>query len=250
MTVEDLPRLEAEAQSFAQQLTDTCVATLPACNIGFGARIKPASGARSSHAWVATFASRENAERLPIALTVGGRPRLNLLVDVYLAWDSAGQFLRTEKSTIRVEPAGRREPLFRYDYLRESAWKPNAYLHVHAHRDEFAHLIFEGKADRARSRLDGDPIMCALQDVHFPLGGDRFRPCLEDVLEMLIKEFGVDAKDGWQDALAEGRRKWRDIQLAAAVRDNPPMAVTALEQMGYTVTRDESREARSSRLHY
>ncbi len=30
------------------------------------------------------------------------------------------------------------------------------------------------------------------QDIHFPMGGHRFRVCLEDVVELVIREFGVE----------------------------------------------------------
>ncbi|MDQ1286067.1 MAG: hypothetical protein QG663_1493, partial [Thermodesulfobacteriota bacterium] len=46
--------------------------------------------------------------------------------------------------------------------------------------------------------------------VHIPIGGTRFRPCIEDVLQMLISEFGVDRIDQtWREALDKGRTRWR-----------------------------------------
>jgi hypothetical protein len=41
-----------------------------------------------------------------------------------------------------------------------------------------------------------------MSDLHFPVGGSRFRPSLEDVLDMLVRELGVDHEPGWRDALA------------------------------------------------
>ena len=38
-------------------------------------------------------------------------------------------------------------------------------------------------------RVGGRPLLT----LHFPLGGSRFRPCLEDLLEMLVSELGVDS---------------------------------------------------------
>lgn len=73
-------------------------------------------------------------------------------------------------------------------------------------------------------------------DVHIPVGGSRFRPCLEDVLEMLIKEFGIDHADhGWRTALAEGRARWRKYQLMAAITDDPSTAVAKLRELGHSV---------------
>src|SRR5699024_12000607 len=72
-------------------------------------------------------------------------------------------------------------------------------------------------------------------DLHFPLGGARFRPALEDVLQFLIAQLGVRAEEHWRDAARESRRTWRGRQLASAVRDNPAGAASALSALGYVV---------------
>jgi hypothetical protein len=52
-------------------------------------------------------------------------------------------------------------------------------------------------------KLDGlcEPLGLAaeLGRLHFPVGGKRFRPCLEDVIEMLVVERFVWGRDGWSD---------------------------------------------------
>lgn len=65
--------------------------------------------------------------------------------------------------------------------------------------------------------------------------GIAFRPCLEDVLQMLILEFGLDTKPDWLAAVEKGRARWRDIQLRAAVRDAPESAAEDLRGLGYEV---------------
>lgn len=83
----------------------------------------------------------------------------------------------------------------------------------------------------------------SIQDVHFPMGGHRFRPCLEDVLHMLIEEFGIDRQSETFQALEEGRIAWRRKQARSVVRDDPESAVNALRQLGYDVDwRHESGE--------
>ena len=69
-----------------------------------------------------------------------------------------------------------------------------------------------------------------LAELHVPLGGPRFRPCLEDVVELLIVEFGVDSGDDWRIAIQEGRRAWREKQFRTAVWDDPETARAALAQ--------------------
>ena len=62
------------------------------------------------------------------------------------------------------------------------------------------------------------------------------RPCLEDVLQMLHEEFGIDVEPGFQNVLDTGRARWRRRQLGAAVRDAPAEAARVLSEMGFTVT--------------
>lgn len=53
---------------------------------------------------------------------------------------------------------------------------------------------------------------------------------------MLIHEFGIDhSRDTWKQALAAGRRRWREHQLHAAVNDNPSIAADKLRELGYSV---------------
>jgi hypothetical protein len=83
-------------------------------------------------------------------------------------------------------------------------------MHVHAESGPVAHLL---------TRLDPQATLPRLASLHLPVGGVRFRPSLEDVLEFAIRELGVEALSGWEDAIAEGQQRWRWVQLQAAVRD-------------------------------
>ncbi len=71
--------------------------------------------------------------------------------------------------------------------------------------------------------------------MHIPVGGTRYRPCLEDFLEMLLREFNFDACPGWEAAVRSGRRRWRLLQTRAVVRDSPDTAAAVLGSLGYTV---------------
>jgi hypothetical protein len=75
-----------------------------------------------------------------------------------------------------------------------------------------------------------------MSERHFPLGGPRFRPCLEDILEMFAVELRVDCSAEGREALRRGRVSWRSLQLATAVRDSPEVAVSTLRDLGYTVS--------------
>lgn len=50
-------------------------------------------------------------------------------------------------------------------------------------------------------------------------GADRARPALEDVIEFAVAEFNVDSKAGYEQRLETGRKRWRDRQVKAAIRD-------------------------------
>lgn len=67
--------------------------------------------------------------------------------------------------------------------------------------------------------------------MHLPVGGTRSRPCLEDFLEMVIREFRVDAHPGWEERLREGREQWRTLQTRAVVRDSPDAAAEVLRRV-------------------
>jgi hypothetical protein len=97
-------------------------------------------------------------------------------------------------------------PLFRWEYLRQPESNvPCAHFHIHAHRDEAVYLLLTGKGSNTRikkraAQLDANAqVVPQLSDLHFPVGGPRFRPSLEDVIQFLVEEFGIDCEAGWKD---------------------------------------------------
>lgn len=167
-------------------------------------------------------------------------------------WDSRETYLAVEQSSFKVFAGSQSgEPLFRYEFLRDpqNANVPCAHLQIGAHRDEFTHALgFGGSSRRSRKRAGIPPGRAPrIVDVHFPLGGPRFRPCLEDILAMTREEFGIDTAKGWQKVVNEGRQRWRLIQLASAVRDSPEEAARVLRELDYTVERSASSPASGNR---
>lgn len=129
---------------------------------------------------------------------------------------------------------------FRYEYeLLISARLPTAHIQFHGTHAELVKAMGDcgDSTPRAqRWRRGTDPIR--LSALHFPVGGSRFRPTLEDVMEMLIEEFGVKPAGSVNaacEALALSREAWRRTQVATVVRDAPSEAVRALEGLGYRV---------------
>ncbi|MCW2693092.1 MAG: hypothetical protein JWM67_1696 [Mycobacterium sp.] len=178
-----------------------------------------------------------------IPLQVQGRSLLNLRVHYRAAWDHAQRFLAVDRSQVAVYVPEVSEPLFRYEYEREGTPDiPGAHIQVHGHRDALTFVMAACGDRSARGRRRARDIASGqlprMADLHLPVGGPRFRPCLEDVLEMLVTELGVDAPAEALPALGDGREQWRRDQLAAAVRDSPETAARVLEQeLGYRVAR-------------
>lgn len=238
--------LRRETETFAAKITSTVRIVAGADTPPF--RLRGSVGeSGQAHAVV----RQDPAEG--IRLTVNGLPLLLLRVDFRCTWDHAQKFLAVDTSAIKVFASRDAEPLLRYEYVRNALPDlPGAHLQVHAHRDALTYVMsMAGEAtSRGKRRVEklGRGVAPRMNELHFPLGGPRFRPCLEDVLQVLITELGVDAPEGAISALEAGRVEWRTNQLAAAVRDSPETAAKVLrEELGYDVTPPSSGPA-SDRL--
>jgi len=192
----------------------------------------------------ATHLVVRQADTAGITLTIDGVPAMQLQASYRYIWDHQGTYLAVRDSYIKVRSCGQKEPLFHVEYLHDPAsGVPAAHLQVHAHRDEFTfHLLQGGQGRRPARRakaLTGNGGIPRLCDLHFPLGGHRFRPCVEDILEMLVEEFGIDRQADYLEHLTEGRARWRRDQTATSARDCPEEAVRALEELGYTMVEPE-----------
>lgn len=224
-------RLVAEVRTFSDELSKFLGAVFPGPQPDFSAQV--ASGRT-------TLVIIELMPRTGLELKVDGAPLLTLAARYRCTWDHAGEYLAIEESTFDVGLVREAEPLFRYDYSRNCNGKvPGAHLNVHGHRDELVFaLTASGRSMRGKSRarrIDRGRVP-RLADFHFPLGGPRFRPSLEDVVEIVVREFGLDTNQGWEDAVREGRGRWREKQLRSAVRDDPDTAAAVLRRLGYAVS--------------
>lgn len=163
----------------------------------------------------------------PVRLrSTASRAKLWIDVSFNLGLDSDEGFLAVFNSTwtINVGEQSNTELVLHYDYERDKQTYTEAHLQVAG-----SHPAFEAYLeDLGRKRG-------TLSKLHLPLGGRRFRPCLEDVIEFLAVEGLVDPKEGWQDVLARHRRSFRRIQIAALVRRNLDDAVAELKRLHYTV---------------
>lgn len=115
-----------------------------------------------------------------------------------------------------------------WDYEREPNHDyPAAHVQVNGECPHFDELT--GRSRNAGRECPQRP----LRDLHFPVGGRRFRPTLEDVVEFLIAEGIVDCRPGALEVVQQHREMWEDRQLRAAVRRHPEIAMRQLREDGH-----------------
>ncbi len=166
----------------------------------------------------------------PIALTVSRSPApLAFRFLQSLELDERGEFLTTTKSSYKLMHAAPERPILTYDYTRDPLNEyPEAHLHLHGEAVAVQDML--ERCDRSKDKPD---------DLHFPVGGRRFRPCLEDLIEFCILERLVTPRPDWERVLDESRQRFRDDQLRAAVRRSPELAAGVLASEGWTVTKPD-----------
>lgn len=144
-------------------------------------------------------------------------------VSFQLRLDAEREHLMVQQSFFGVFGAqDAKHGLFHYDYERDKAdGYPDAHLQVYGESDLFSALN-DPRKDPGRS----------LAQLHFPVGGKRFRPCLEDIIEFLIVERLVEARDGYEKVLEAGREGFRRNQLLAAMRRDPGAVEVFVERYG------------------
>jgi hypothetical protein len=153
-----------------------------------------------------------------------GRKEKTLLwmdVSFQLRLDEEREHLMVQKSFFGVFASEQaREGLCHYDYERDKKdGYPDAHVQIGGHCDSLDAL--NAPCDKGRT----------LAKLHFPVGGKRFRPCLEDLIEFLIVERLAVPQDGWEEVLETHRAKFRANQLRAAMRRHPDIveAYTTLQ---------------------
>jgi hypothetical protein len=177
--------------------------------------------------WVGYRISRQApfpGEAIPI--TLGRRTNCFLHVMLTLELEERGRFLLVRTSSYGLYlDASLDRVLFHYDYDRDP---PADY--------PIAHVQVGGASDALERIAENLGTDLSLARLHFPVGGKRYRPSLEDVIEFLIIEGLVDARAGWKQAVEEHRARWYKIQLKSVVRRDPEVASEELQRLGYQVT--------------
>lgn len=161
-------------------------------------------------------------------------PKFFLGFFMHLEGDDVSKYMMVKESmTILALDGDLSRELLHYDYERDKNKQPpgypEAHLQVCASSDDW-----EIAGQRSRQ---GNLSLARIHLPVGPIGGRRFRPTLEDVIEFLIVEGLVDHRKGWKAALDKTRQPFQELQLKAAVRKNQQLAIEALTEEGWEVTR-------------
>ncbi len=159
-------------------------------------------------------------------------PVLLLKARYWVEMPRGGDHLRVLTSTIGlwVDVTGGRKkhrPLVRLEYDRypRTVDRPAGHVHLHANSPEMAWVYGSSK----RPAPD-------LHALHFPVGGHRFRPTLEEFLLFLNRErLYTDFKPNWKPTVLRSLQEWKHRQAAASVQKYPEVAAGELTKLGYTV---------------
>lgn len=229
--MEDFSAQERQTHDFATQTTTTVRTVCPDAP-GYVAKAIIHKGI-----WKATIASPGDQ---PVTLTVDRRKLLRLKVSYECTASAHHSFMLVERSAFNLLPAHGSEPLVRLEYLRHPRSEvPCCHLQVHAHRDDWTFAMTRNGVGSNRSSVAkraSTERAPQLSDIHFPVGGPRLRPILEDFLEMLIHDIGVDHGDDALEILAQQRAAWRTDQSRAIIASLPDIAAEVLRDAGYLVT--------------
>lgn len=217
----DHPALE-RARSFAADLTATIQAVFPS-SPEMQARVE-SSGARVQ---ISAFDEEGKVGRLP--LFIDGNQvaywKLSMLADL----DWRASYLKIMKSIFSLFASVDRPPLVRYEFDDGMRTAPVAHWQIHGERGAFSYLL--GLAQAAGKDLKP----YSLSSVHFPVGGPRMRPGVDDLLEFMVRECGFDVQPQWERAILVDRRRYRTIQARTIARDMQAQVAEVLRNEGWTV---------------
>jgi hypothetical protein len=207
--------LRGEAEAFADELS-----TLLNNTVTDGIRITAVTDKQGQQARIGYgIGPRNLAEPKMVPLTWSGKPKLYLGLLFRMAADDAGEYPMIRSSVMFLTPDSDPDAqvLLHYDYERGKEGYPEAHLQVCATSDAWEQAAL-------RYGPKGRP----LERLHLPVGGRRYRPSVEDLIEFLITEQLAVGRAGWKKHVQAGRTRFEERQLRAAVRRNPEAAIAVL----------------------
>lgn len=217
--------LRERAASFAYEIQSTLRAVLPG-----EIHIQSIAAPDRDDRFVVTVAY-VGGKPQKVPLLVGGEHLADLTIVIYLSMDREDQYLKAIRTDLAIHSTLDRTPLVHLDYRADMTSDPVAHWQVHAERGAMSHLL--ARAHAVRPDIVKKPH--DISSIHFPVGGERLRPCVEDFLEFLVHECGVDHQRSWKDAVDAGREMWRRRQVRTIARDAQSEVAAVLAEQGWTV---------------
>ena len=208
------PALEKQAADFASVIQRVLNTTI--CH---DVKIQAVVIARAGHVHVGHGLTKSSPfETRPLPVGIGkGKPRGWLDLSYRLCLDVEGEYLTVVSSFVAVFADEDGEHcLFHVDYERNKG---------HGYPD--AHLQVYGESAALEAWTSREQ---ALHKLHFPVGGRRYRPALEDVIEFLIVERLAEGTTGWEKVLNASREDFHKRQLRAAIRRDIETAKQAVRE--------------------
>ncbi|MDX2377303.1 hypothetical protein M4I32_10880 [Microbacterium sp. LRZ72] len=149
---------------------------------------------------------------------------------VMFAEASSDGFLKVDQLRLWMTPAFDESPVVRLEYENRSTKPPVSHWQFHAERGALSFML-------ARTRQDGkhEGVPMSLSALHFPTGGRRFRPGIEDFIQFLVQECGFDSMQGWRRVLEDSRELGRRFQVRTIARDYPAEVAEVLRENGWSV---------------
>jgi hypothetical protein len=135
-------------------------------------------------------------DRKSLPLYAGGQHLADMKISIACQLDSSGQYLAVEESTFDLLAILDRAPVLRIHYRRDQGARPSAHVHVHGHRGALSHLLSQAGHEHPHD----------MASLHIPVGGSRYRPCLEDFIQFLICECNFDSVPDWRTHVEERAR--------------------------------------------
>jgi hypothetical protein len=200
-------KLEPKAREFADELAEILNGTVCA-------------GIRLSHVMSSSgisFIGHQITKQLlsrADGFELGGRKHSGIYMSLsyQLVPDDQREYLMVSSSFVGLSTDARsRQELIHFDYERDKS---------HGYPEAHMQVFGSSNAWSAALKECGKP----LSALHLPVGGRRFRPTLEDILEFLIVEGLVDGHQGWSEVVQKHREEFHRKQLWAAIRRSPEEA--------------------------
>jgi hypothetical protein len=237
-TTEQLPD---QSQVFASQLTELLNATVADGTSLVASRVD----SRDFLIALSAVGSRKtNFDYIPLVASpkINGSPAFGLKIRYLVRFDESERRLIVEKSWTSIFALHDKPmPVLRWEYVRDGGIEPGI-KSKRKHVRHAAHVQIHGwstELNRIANLADKRPkktISGNLDNLHFPVGGRRFRPSIEDILEFLVSHsFVSQFHDGGEKFLSESREQWLKLQLKAAISDDIDTAISTLTENGYQV---------------